>query len=166
LNVDPDSENDAPIFLDLGFPVRHPPLDLGGADHRVHGAGELRQKSVPGGLDDPPPVFGDCGVDELLEVGSLTSERTLFVRLHEAGIAHHVHGENCSQPAIHAFVRPGVEGRRVFPAQPLRRDILACPTKGGKDEVTARPLDGRPIRAVPACQESTKRALDIKDEGT
>ena len=75
-----DAESDPPIIKLVGIAVDHRPLDLGSAAHRIDDAGELSQHPVAGRLDDPAVVFGDFGVNQLLEVGFQPLVCTFLIR--------------------------------------------------------------------------------------
>jgi hypothetical protein len=47
----------------------HPALDLDGTARSVHGACELDQHPVSGGLDDVSSMFGNGGIDERFPEG-------------------------------------------------------------------------------------------------
>jgi len=63
--IDADPECDALVLGYVGLTVDHCPLHLDSATDRIDDAREVDQHPVAGGLDDPPVVFCDLGVDQL-----------------------------------------------------------------------------------------------------
>jgi hypothetical protein len=62
-------ELDPFVLGHLGIALDHPPLNLYSAPQRIHHASEFDQHAVPGGLYDPPAMFGDLGVNQGAPMG-------------------------------------------------------------------------------------------------
>ena len=69
-----------------GVPLRHSGLHLGRAAQRVDNTGKLDQKPVPGRLDNPAPVLGDLGIEQVGPDRLEAAERTLFIGTLQARI--------------------------------------------------------------------------------
>ena len=66
--IDPDAKGNAFVLGHLRVAVRHRPLDLGGAAHRIDDARKFHQHPVAGGLDDATVMLRDFRVDQLAAV--------------------------------------------------------------------------------------------------
>jgi hypothetical protein len=73
------------------------------AGDRVHHAGELHQQPVAHELYDASMMFGDERFEDVMAQFSHASKRAGFVDAHQGGVADHVGGENCGEPAFHAL---------------------------------------------------------------
>ncbi len=80
--VDPDAENNAPIFGLVGIAFRHAQLNFGGAAHRIDDAGELDQHPVAHELDDTAVVLCDLGIDKVRLQRFERRERAFLVGSH------------------------------------------------------------------------------------
>jgi len=74
-------------------------LDFAGAAHRVDDAGEFRQHAVAGGLDDPAVMLADLRLEQFDETGLEALMRAFLIGTHQAGIAHHIGGEDRGETA-------------------------------------------------------------------
>src|SRR5262249_18034806 len=62
-DIDADAELDALVGRQILVAFAHAALNVEGATERVHDAAELDQHAVAGGLDDPPAVLGNAGIE-------------------------------------------------------------------------------------------------------
>ena len=76
----------------IGF--GHCLLEFDSGAERIHRAGELDQRAVAGQLDQSPTVAGQRRFQTLLAVFSQARERATLVATHQAGIAHHIGGND------------------------------------------------------------------------
>src|SRR5713226_4668991 len=67
-------------------------LDLDGALHGIHDAGELRQYAITGGVDEAAAMLLDQRIDQLA-VGRESAQRRLLVLPHEAAVAKDIGAE-------------------------------------------------------------------------
>ena len=86
-DVNADAEFDPKFLRHTGVPLGHAALDLDGTAGSVHGACELGQHAVSGGLDDVSAMFGDGGIDERFPEGLELRQRAFFVAAHQTAIA-------------------------------------------------------------------------------
>src|SRR5262245_11820263 len=63
-NIDAHANLDPLLLWHLGITLRHAPLDIDGATHRINYATELSQQPIAGVLDDPATVLSDLGIDK------------------------------------------------------------------------------------------------------
>ncbi len=77
-------------------------LDLDGAFHRIHNAGELRQHAITGGVHEAPAVLLDAGVNDFA-IGGKRMQCRLFIFPHEAAIAVYVGAEYGGELTFHAL---------------------------------------------------------------
>jgi hypothetical protein len=96
-------ELDPLVRRDLGIALGHSALNLDSTVQRIHHARELDQHSVPGGLDDPPAMLGDLGIDQGLPVGLELRERTFLIDAHEAAVASHVGRQDGRESSFHSL---------------------------------------------------------------
>jgi len=82
-------------------------LDLGSAPHGIHNTAKFRQKAVAGVFDNAPAVFGDLWINQLPEMDFEPIVRALLIGAHQARIAGHVGGEDCSEAADRRHCSPG-----------------------------------------------------------
>ena len=101
--IDADAELDVPVFGNPGIALRHAALDFDGTARRIEDAAELDQKAVAHHLEDAPAMLGDGGIEELAAMLPKRAERSLFVGLHEAAVAHHVGGQDRRQSAMNVL---------------------------------------------------------------
>ncbi len=92
--IDPDPKGNALVLGHLGVAVRHRPLDLDGAAHRIDDARKFHQHAVAGGLDDAPVMLPDFRVDELAAMRLQAVEGAFLVRSHQPRITRHIGGED------------------------------------------------------------------------
>src|SRR5262249_45424676 len=92
--VDADPKLDALVLGHLRIPLRHATLDLDTTAQRIHHARELRQHSVPGGLDDSAAMLGDLGIDERLSMGLEPRESAFLVNAHKPAVTGNVSGQD------------------------------------------------------------------------
>jgi hypothetical protein len=67
----------------------------------VYDARELDQHAVAHELDDAAMEFFDRGVDDVTTAGLQPGKRANLVQAHEAAIADHIAGKDCSKPSLH-----------------------------------------------------------------
>jgi hypothetical protein len=67
--------------------------------HRVDHAGEFRQHTVAGGLDDPAVMLANLRIDELVEMRLETFVCAFFVLAHQPRITRHIGGEDRGETA-------------------------------------------------------------------
>src|SRR5206468_653320 len=77
--IDADAELDTLAGNEVALAVEHAALDFGGAAHRVDDAGEFRQETVAGGLDDAALVLANLGLDEFAAMGAQARDRAFLV---------------------------------------------------------------------------------------
>src|ERR1700730_13512517 len=82
--IDPDAKGNAFVLGHLRAAVRHCPLDLDGAAHRIDDAGKFHQHPVAGGLDDAPVMLPDLRVDERAAMRFQAVVGALLIRPHPA----------------------------------------------------------------------------------
>jgi hypothetical protein len=99
-DIDAHSESNAPIFQITDRKTVDASLELRGSSNCFHRAPKLRQKTVPGVLDNPAAVFGNCRGDSVRQERCRFGVRGLLVIMHEARIASHVGGQYRRQPAL------------------------------------------------------------------
>jgi hypothetical protein len=63
-DIDANAELDPLLLWHLGVALDHSSLDIYSAAHCIHDAGEFYQHALAGGLDDPPAVFVNLGIDQ------------------------------------------------------------------------------------------------------
>jgi hypothetical protein len=81
-------------------------LDLDRALEGFHRACELDQRAVAGELDHATAVLGNQGFGEFDPMSLDPGERTGLVGADQPAVAHHVHGHDGREPAIHARSGP------------------------------------------------------------
>ena len=81
----------------------HGALDFEGTTYRIYGAGELDQHSVTRGLDDPPAMVGNGGVNEGLPDSLKPGQRAFLVYAHEAAITGDIRRQHRCQSPFHAL---------------------------------------------------------------
>ena len=81
-DMDADPEFDPLILRHRCILLANPALDFNGTTHRIHGTRKLDQHAVPSGLDDPPAMLGDGGIDEGLPDGFEAGQRAFLVDAH------------------------------------------------------------------------------------
>ncbi len=64
-DIDSNAELDAAFGRYLGIALDHAALDVNGATHGVDDADKFHQHAVAGCLDDPAPMLGDFGIDQV-----------------------------------------------------------------------------------------------------
>ena len=89
-----DAEHDGGVLGLIPIGLGHCLLELDGGAQRIDGAGELDQRSVAGQLDQPPAVARQYRLEALLAVFSQARQRAALVAAHQAGIAHHIGGND------------------------------------------------------------------------
>ena len=95
--VDADPERDSLGFGHRVVTRRHRLLDFGGALNGVDDARELSEGAIAHQLDDAAAVLGELGLDQLPAVTLQPLESAELVLAHEAAVADHVSGEDCSK---------------------------------------------------------------------
>ncbi len=75
-------------------------LDLDGAERRFHGAGELGDHAVAGGVEHAPAMGRYHAVDDLA-VAAQRRQRSLLVSLHQPAVTGHIGGKDRGKLAFH-----------------------------------------------------------------
>ena len=86
-DMNADAEFDPEFLRNTGVLFGHAALDLDGTASCVHGAGELDQHAVSGGLDDVSAMLGDGGIDERFPERLELRQRAFLVAAHQTAIA-------------------------------------------------------------------------------
>ena len=84
--------------------VREPFLHLHRAVNRIGDAGEFDQPAISHALDDLAAMVGDGGFEQVPAHCPERRKRAGLIRAHQAGIIHHIGGENGAQAALHGFI--------------------------------------------------------------
>ena len=63
-DMNANSKFDPFVLRHVSILISHAALDVGGAPHRIDGAGKLDQHAVPGGLDDATAMRGNRRVEK------------------------------------------------------------------------------------------------------
>jgi hypothetical protein len=87
--------NSMRLSTGTGIALSHGVLHLCGTAHRVEGTSELRQKSIPSGLNNTATVHSDLGVCKFVLYSLQFGERAFFVNAHQSRIACHIGGKDC-----------------------------------------------------------------------
>jgi len=103
--IDPDTQDDAPLRRQRSIRRIHLLLQVKSALHRVDCAGELNQHTVARDLKDPAPVASNQRLQHFFAAELKRSERSGFVALHEAAIADYVRSENGGQATSRGLFR-------------------------------------------------------------
>ncbi len=69
-------------------------LKLDGAANGPNRARELRQKTIPHGLEDPAVVLGELPFDQVFAERFQPAESAFLVGRHQPAIAHHISRKN------------------------------------------------------------------------
>ena len=131
--VDTDAKLDTSRFGNLGIARGHALLDVHGALHRFHDTGKLGQGPVADQFHDAAVMLGDLGIEKLFAVRLERFPRARLVLAHEAAIADHVCGQNCSKPTFHIrALEPASHRLLMRPTRrPVRSDSIAMTELGG-----------------------------------
>ena len=98
-DVDADPQFDPLILRHRGILLGHFTLDFNGTAHRIHGTGKFDQHTVARGLDDPPAMLGNGGVNESLPDRLQAGQRALLIDAHQAAISSDVCRQHrCQSP--------------------------------------------------------------------
>jgi hypothetical protein len=97
-DIDPDPEQDALIRGIVAYGFVDAVLEQHRRPYRIDGAGEFRQQSVAGVLDDAAAVTGDRRRNGVCQQRHHARMRPLFVCVHQTRIAGDVGHENRGQP--------------------------------------------------------------------
>ena len=108
-----------PVFWLVRVPCRHRLLDGRGAGHRVHDAGELDEEAVAHGLEEPPLMLGDLGLDHLGAERPDRGEGAGLVLPHHLRIADDIGGEDGGEAALDGGLCHSM-GPQFAPAAPIR----------------------------------------------
>ena len=82
-DIDADTKIDSFFLRNSGVAFGHTALHVDRTTHRVDHAGELQQETIARGLDDPAPMFGYLGINQVLAVGLQSRQRGAVVTAHE-----------------------------------------------------------------------------------
>ena len=85
-------EPDPVVLGNAGPAIDHRALQFRGAADCVDNAGEFRQHTVAGVLDDAARMLGDLRVDKLAAVRLEPLMRALLIRAHQPRVARHIGG--------------------------------------------------------------------------
>jgi hypothetical protein len=97
--IDPDPKGNALVLGHLRAAVRHRPLDLDGAAHRIDDARKFHKHAVAGGFDDPPVMLPDLRVDELATMRLQAVEGAFLIRSHQPRVPRHIRCQDRRQAA-------------------------------------------------------------------
>ena len=93
-DMDTDTKFDPLILRHTGVLFGNTTLNLDRASRRVHGAGELDQRAVAGGLDDAASVGGYSGVSKGVSDSLQPGQRAFFVSTHQTAVSGNIHRQN------------------------------------------------------------------------
>jgi len=82
-------------------------LNFNGTAYGLDDARELYQHAVASGLNDPPAMLPDFGIDNGAPVGSQLSQTTLLVGAHESAISRDIGRQDRGEPSFPTFFRQG-----------------------------------------------------------
>ena len=85
--------------------ISHAALDFDGAAHGFNDAGELRQQSVAGCLDDASAVLVDRRVDEDVQMLVQPRQRAFLVQAHQAAVTGDIRREDRRQSPVYTLRR-------------------------------------------------------------
>jgi hypothetical protein len=105
--VHSDAECDAFVLGRFGIAFGHPALDLDSAAHRINHAWKFSEQAVAGILYRMAAVLLDLWLNELRQVHLQALVRSLLICSHQARIACHIGGEDCSKATDRGHVSPG-----------------------------------------------------------
>jgi hypothetical protein len=120
-DIDAHAESNTPVFhlADCKF------LDAGLESHRspnrLNRARKLRQEPVPGVLHDAAAMFRNRGRNTFRQECCQLRMRSLFVMVHEPGIASHVGGQYRRQPTLNPDWPLTRHGTQSNPLHNVRR---------------------------------------------
>src|SRR5262249_52312549 len=108
--MSPSSTTMSPMLMPMrnsmrlsgGTPVLRPghlALNVDGTAQRIDNTAEFDEQPVAGGFDEPAPVLGDCGIEELAAQPSETSEGAALVGADQPRIARHIGREDRREAA-------------------------------------------------------------------
>jgi len=97
--MDADAPLDAVFRNRRRVALDHVRLHFAGATQRIDGAGEFDQHTVAGGLDDPPVMGGDLGIDQLAADRLEPRQRPLLIRADQPRISRHISGKDRGKTA-------------------------------------------------------------------
>ena len=98
-DVDADPQFDPLILRHRRILLGHFTLDFNGTAHRIHGTGKFDQHTVARGLDDPPAMLGNGGVNESLPDRLQAGQRALLIDAHQAAVSSDVCRQHrCQSP--------------------------------------------------------------------
>jgi hypothetical protein len=95
-----DSELQSRLFGLISIRLRYSLLKLNCRAQGLHGARKLRQRTVPGQLDQPPAMPDQCRLKPLLAVFPEARQRTGLVPAHQTGVANHICCHDGGQPSL------------------------------------------------------------------
>src|SRR5215467_2866255 len=81
--IDPNPKVNTVMHLDAGVPPSYCLLNLDRTPHSIDYTGKFDQQAVPCGLDDPPMVLGNFGINEFATQSFEALEGAFFVRPHQ-----------------------------------------------------------------------------------
>ena len=103
----------------------HGLLELDGRAERVHGAGELDQRTVARQLDQPAAVAGQCRLQALGAMGLQPGQRAVLVAAHQARVANDIRRQDRRQSPYNPLAGQGASPR-LQPAALRRCSRLVC----------------------------------------
>src|SRR5439155_20402429 len=96
----------------------------------VHGAWELDQHAVSGGLNDTAAMFGDAGIDQRFPERLEQRQRAFLIAAHQTAISGDVRRQHSRQSPLYVLAAqdapPGLGRLNVDIAQ-LWADVRLCP---------------------------------------
>jgi hypothetical protein len=89
------------VLWDIGIALGKATLEGNSALHRIHDAGELREWSIAGELEDATVVLLDFRLEQLFPVCPKPVKSPGLVLFHQGGIAHDICREDRRKPPFH-----------------------------------------------------------------
>jgi len=95
--IDADAKAQAALLGEVQIAVGHRALNFRRAAHGVDHAGEFRQHTVAGGLDNAAVMLANLRIEQFDEMRLEALVRAFLIHTHQARITHHIGGEDRGQ---------------------------------------------------------------------
>ena len=89
-----DAKFDTALRRKTGIALHHAALHFDGAAHGVDDAAKFDDGSIARAFDHAPVVHGDGRIDHVAAERAKPRQGTIFIRSHEAAVAHHVRDQD------------------------------------------------------------------------